>query len=122
MEILLSLIASGSVKYIVILALAVGLGVAIFKIHLNALDAERQRALDQNTINDLIAIVKQKEQERATMQEIYEKRSDYVNQLINEQNALQEKLKQLEIDIEKKPSAPVSNVLKDLFKSLGEKK
>lgn len=122
MEILLSLIASGSVKYIVILALAVGLGVAIFKIHLNALDAERQRALDQNTINDLIAIVKQKEQERATMQEIYEKRSEYVNQLINEQNALQEKLKQLEIDIEKKPSAPVSNVLKDLFKSLGEKK
>lgn len=122
MEILLSLIASGSVKYIVILALAVGLGVAIFKIHINALDAERQRALDQNTINDLLAMVKQKEQERATMQEIYEKRSDYVNQLVNEQNALQEKLKQLEIDLEKKPSAPASNVLKDLFKSLGEKK
>lgn len=122
MEILLSLIASGSVKYIVILALAVGLGVAIFKIHLNALDAERQRALDQNTINDLLAMVKQKEQERATMQEIYEKRSDYVNQLINEQNALQEKLKQIEIDLEKKLSAPASNVLKDLFKSLGEKK
>ena len=122
MEILLSLIASGSVKYIVILALAVGLGVAIFKIHLNALDAERQRALDQNTINDLLAMVKQKEQERATMQEIYEKRSEYVNQLINEQNDLQEKLKQLEIDLEKKPSAPASNVLKDLFKSLGEKK
>jgi hypothetical protein len=122
MEILLSLIASGSVKYIVILALAVGLGVAIFKIHLNALDAERQRALDQNTINDLLTMVKQKEQERATMQEIYEKRSEYVNQLINEQNALQEKLKQLEIDLEKKPSTPASNVLKDLFKSLGEKK
>jgi len=122
MEILLSLISSGSVKYIVILALAIGLGVAIFKIHINALDSERQKALDENTINNLIQMVKQKEQERAKMQEIYEKRSEYVNQLINEQNALQEKLKQLELDLEKKPSTPASNVLKDLFKSLGEKK
>lgn len=122
MEILLSLIASGSVKYIVILALAIGLGVAIFKIHINALDSERQKALDENTINNLLQMVKQKEQERAKMQEIYEKRSEYVNQLITEQNALQEKLKQIELDLEKKPSTPASNVLKDLFKSLGDKK
>ncbi len=122
MEILLSLITSGSVKYIVILALAIGLGVAIFKIHLNALDAERQRALDQNTINDLLAMVKQKEQERATMQEIYEKRSEYVNKLISERNELDEKLKQIELDLENKLTTPASAYFKDLFKSLGEKK
>lgn len=122
MEILLSLIASGSVKYIVILALAIGLGVAIFKIHINALDSERQKALDENTINDLLQLIKQKEQERAKMQEIYEKRSEYVNQLINEQNALQEKLKKIELDLETKLTTPASGYFKDLFKSLGDKK
>jgi DNA-binding NtrC family response regulator len=122
MEILLSLIASGSVKYIVILALAFGLGIAIFRIHINALDAEREKALNENTIRQLNEIVKQKEQQLQQMQEINDKRSEHVNQLIKERNELDEKLKQLEIDLEKKPSAPASNVLKDLFKSLGEKK
>lgn len=56
------------------------------------------------------------------MQEINDKRSEHVNQLIKERNELDERLKQLEIDLEKKPSAPASSVLKDLFKSLGEKK
>lgn len=122
MEILLSLIASGSIKYIVILVLAFSLGIAIFKIHLNAIDSERQKALDENTIRQLNEIVKQKEQQLQHMQEISEKRSEYVNQLIKERNELNEKLRQLEINIEKKLETPASDLLKDLFKSLGEKK
>ena len=122
MEILLSLIASGSIKYIVILVLSFSLGIAIFKIHLNAIDSERQKALDENTIRQLNEIVKQKEQQLQHMQEISEKRSEYVNQLIKERNELNEKLKQLEINIEKKLETPASDLLKDLFKSLGEKK
>lgn len=122
MEILLSLIASGSVKYIVILALAFGLGIAIFRIHINALDAERQKALNENTIRELNEIVKQKEEQLRQQQEIYDKRSEYVNQLISERNDLDHKLKQIELDLEKKLTTPASAYFKDLFKSLGEKK
>ena len=122
MEILLSLITSGSLSYIVMLVMALGIGIAVYKIHTNSLDREREKALQENTIRQLELIVKEKDLQLQRMQEIGNKRDEYVQQLVTEREELNNKLKQVEIDIEKKPSAPVSNVLKDLFKSLGEKK
>lgn len=122
MEILLSLITSGSLSYIVMLVMALGVGIAVYKIHTNSLDREREKALQENTIRQLELIVKEKDLQLQRMQEIGNKRDEYVQQLVTEREELNNKLKQVEIDIEKKPSAPVSNVLKDLFKSLGEKK
>jgi hypothetical protein len=118
MEILLSLITSGSINYIVILILSLGLGIAIFKIYTKSLDNERQRALQENNIRQLEFLVKEKDLQLQRLQEIGEKRDQYVQELVNEREKLETKLKQIEIDIEKKPASKASDLLKDVFKSL----
>jgi hypothetical protein len=122
MEILLSLITSGSLSYIVMLVMALGIGIALYKIYTDSLDREREKALQETTIRQLELIVKEKDLQIQRMQEIGDKRDEYVQQLVTEREELNNKLKQVEIDIEKKPSSPVSNTLKDLFKSLGNQK
>jgi len=122
MEILLSLITSGSLSYIVMLVMALGIGIALYKIYTDSLDREREKALQETTIRQLELIVKEKDLQIQRMQEIGDKRDEYVQQLVTEREELNNKLKQIEIDIEKKPSSPVSNTLKDLFKSLGNQK
>lgn len=122
MEILLSLITSGGFSYIVILALSLSVGIALYKIYTNSLDREREKALQETTIRQLELIVKEKDLQLQRMQEIGNKRDEYVQQLVTEREEMNNKLKQVEIDIEKKPSLPASNLLKDLFKSLGNQK
>lgn len=123
MELLLSLITSGSIKYISILVLALGLGVTLFRMHLNSLDAERQKALNENTIRQLEQIVKDKEQQFQQMKEIYEVKVGTMNKLIEERKEIEDKLKAAELEIEKTVNTgkdkPASSTLKDLFKSLG---
>lgn len=123
MELLLSLITSGSIKYISILVLALGLGVTLFRMHLNSLDAERQKALNENTIRQLEQIVKEKEQQFQQMKEIYDAKVGTMNKLIEERKEIEDKLKAAELEIEKIVNTgkdkPASSVLKDLFKSLG---
>lgn len=125
MEILLSLITSGSLNYIVILILALGLSIALYKIYINSLDNERTRANQENTIRELNEIVKQKDEMIQQTKEIYEKRNEVVNKLLQEREFLEEKIKELEKNIDKKIASgqdrPASNVLKDLFKSLSDK-
>ena len=123
MELLLSLITSGSIKYISILVLALGLGVTLFRMHLNSLDAERQKALHENTIRQLEQIVKDKEQQFQQMKEIYDAKVGTMNKLIEERKEIEDKLKAAELEIEKIVNTgkdkPASSTLKDLFKSLG---
>lgn len=123
MELLLSLITSGSIKYISILVLALGLAVTLFRMHLNSLDAERQKALHENTIRQLEQIVKDKEQQFQQMKEIYDAKVGTMNKLIEERKEIEDKLKAAELEIEKIVNTgkdkPASSTLKDLFKSLG---
>jgi hypothetical protein len=104
------------------LVMALGIGIALYKIYTDSLDREREKALQETTIRQLELIVKEKDLQIQRMQEIGDKRDEYVQQLVTEREELNNKLKQVEIDIEKKPSSPVSNTLKDLFKSLGNQK
>jgi len=126
MEVLLSLITSGSISYIVILVLVFGIIITLYKMHMNSLNNEVERATQKNIIKQLEQNVKDKDLQLQNAQELMNKKSEILNQVIQERSELEEKLKKLEIDIEKKVSVgqnrPASNILKDVFKSLGNQK
>ena len=73
MEILLSLITSGSMTYIVILLLVFGIVITLYKMHMNSLNNEVERATQKNIIKQLEQNVKDKDLQLQNTQELMNK-------------------------------------------------
>lgn len=126
MRLILSLITSGSVKYIVYLILAIGLGTSLYYSYQNRLELERKNALYQYNINQLQQLVKDKEKQIQQLNEINKDKDAAVAVLQKYQKELEDKFKNIEsnIDVEtgKGNDRPSSNILKETIRRLGETK
>jgi len=120
MEILLSLITSGSMTYIVILLLVFGIVITLYKLHMNSLNNEVERATQKNIIYQLEQNVKDKDLLLQQMRELDKKKSENIVNLLTERSEIEAKMKQLELEIETGKDRPASKLLKDVLKGLGK--
>ena len=122
MNILLSLISSGAIKWLSILILVSGLVGGVYMQHRKIVDNEKQLALQQYNINQLEQNVKSKDLYIKQMEEISIDKSNIINDLYNQNDALSNKAKDIEIIIEKDKATgkdrDSSEILKDTFREL----
>lgn len=123
MEILLSLITSGSLRYIVILLLfAIG-GTYFYVSYKNYGELQRELAQYQYNINQLEQLVKDKDKLISNLNQINKDKDQAVDLLSKEKDALQEKMKKIESDVDvevgKGNDRPSSNILKETIRKLG---
>ena len=124
MNILLSLISSGALKWLSILILVGGLVSGLYMKHRQIVNLEKQVALQQYNINQLEQNVKDKELFIEQQQTIFKNRDEAVEKLESQKQALENKLKAFEshIDVEvgKGNDRPSSDILKETIKRLSE--
>ncbi len=122
MNILLSLISSGAIKWLSILILVSGLVGGAYHQHRKIVDNEKQLALQQYNINQLEQNVKSKDLYIKQMEEISIDKSNIINDLYVQNDALSEKAKNIEIIIEKDKATgkdrESSDILKNTFREL----
>jgi peptidoglycan hydrolase CwlO-like protein len=121
-EILLSLITSGSVKYIVILLLVSGIAFSLYRMHLNSVELEKQKALNEYNVKQLEQNLKDKEKYIQQLNAINKDKSEIVSNLQIEKDNLEARMKEIETEIDKEKDRPASQLLKNVFKKLGNQK
>lgn len=123
MEILLSLITSGSVKYIAILILVAVGGTYFYVSYKNYGELQRQIAQYQYNVKQLEQLVKDKEKFIDQLNQINKDKDEAVSLLEKQREELNNKIKEIEGDIDvevgKGNDRPSSNILKDTFRKLG---
>lgn len=124
MNILLSLISSGAIKWLSILILVGGLVSGLYMKHRQIVDLEKQVALQQYNINQLKQNVKEKELFIEQQQLIFKNRDEEIEKLESQKQALENKLKaidsQIDVEIGKGNDRPSSDILKETIKRLSE--
>ena len=122
MNILLSLISSGAIKWLSILILIFGLIGGAYQQHRKIVENEKLIALQQYNINQLEQNVKDKNAYIQKMEEISKSKSAIINDLYKKNDALSEKAKDIEIVIERDKATgkdrDSSDLLKDTFREL----
>ena len=125
MNILLSLISSGAIKWLSILILIFGLIGGAYQQHRKIVENEKLIALQQYNINQLEQNVKDKNAYIQKMEEISKSKSAIINDLYKKNDALSEKAKDIEIVIERDKATgkdrDSSDLLKDTFRELENK-
>ena len=123
-SILLSLISSGSVKWIAIVLMVFGLAGGLYWQHRKIVEHEKAIALQEYNINQLQQNIKDRELFLKQMQEISNHKSQIVADLYIEQDRLEEKIqtimKSIEDSVKKGHDRASSKILRDTFKALGE--
>lgn len=123
MSFILSMFANGTVKYIVILLLVSGLLSFAYSKHRQIVELEKQVALQQYNITQLEQNVKDNIEFIKELQDLNNYKDRIVADLSNKRDSLEEKMNQLEEEINKNVikgnDKQSSKVLKDLFRALG---
>ena len=122
MNILLSFITSGSIKWLSILILVLGLTGGLYFKHRQIVENEKQIALQQYNIRQLEQNVKDKNEYIRKMEEISNHKSEIINELYREKDSLEQQSKKIEVIIEKEKTLghdrESSKILKDTFREL----
>jgi len=125
MEILLSLLTSGSFKYIAILILVLVGGTYFYVSYKNYGELQRQLAQYEYNIRQLEQVVKDKEKFIQQLNQINKDKEEAVALLEQQRNELDKKIKGIEsgidIDIGKGNDKPSSNILRETFRKLSGK-
>jgi len=124
MNILLSFITSGGIKWMSILILVTGLVGGLYMKHRQIVDLEKQTALQQYNLNQLQQIVNDKNLYIKKMEQISTDKSELMANLYREFDALEQKLKKVEsfVDVEvgKGNDRSSSNILKETIRKLSQ--
>jgi uncharacterized protein HemX len=124
MNILLSLISSGAIKWLSILILVGGLVSGLYMKHRQIVNLEKEVALQQYNINQLKQNVKEKELFIEQQQSIFKNRDEEIEKLESQKQALENKLKaiesQIDVEVGKGNDRPSSDILKETIKRLSE--
>jgi septal ring factor EnvC (AmiA/AmiB activator) len=125
MDIVLSLLTSGGIKYIAILALVLVGGTYFYVSYKNYGELQRQLAQYEYNIRQLEQVVKDKEKFIEQLNQINKDKDEAVSLLEKQRTELDNKLKDIEsgIDIEigKGNDKPSSIILKETFRKLSGK-
>lgn len=123
MEILLSLITSGSIRYIVILILVAVGGTYLYVSYKNYGEMKKELAQYEYNIKQLEQLVKDKESQITNLNQINKDKDEAVSLLNKEREDLENKLKSIESDVDvevgKGNDRPSSDILKETFRKLG---
>lgn len=123
MNILLSFITSGGIKWLPILILVAGLAGGLYMKHRQIVELEKQVALQQYNITQLEQNVKDNAEYVRKLEELNNYKGKIVADLYRERDSLEDKMRGLEEEINRNIIAghdrQSSKVLKDLFKALG---
>ena len=124
--ILLSLITSGSIKWISILVIVAGLAGGLYMKHREIVNNEKQIALQQYNIKQLEQTIKDRDAYINEIENVNRTRSEAVNNLLQKNKELEKKLESVVSQIDKHVGAgndrESSQILKDTIKSLEELK
>ena len=124
MNILLSLISSGAIKWLSILILVGGLVTGLYTKHRQIVNLEKQVALQQYNINQLEQNVKDKELFIENLGIISKNKDEIISSLNKQKEELDSKLKQIEsaIDVEvgKGNDRSSSDILKNTIRELSK--
>lgn len=124
MNILLSFITSGGIKWLSILIIIAGLASGLYFKHRQIVDLEKQAALQEYNIKQLQESIKDRDLLLEQMESISKNRDEEIQKLENQKQALDNKLKAIEsaIDVEvgKGNDRPSSNILKNTIKELSQ--
>ena len=124
MNILLSLISSGAIKWLSILIIVGGLAGGIYSKHRQIVELEKTTALQAYNIKQLQQSIKDKDLFIEQQQTIFKNRDEEVAKLEIQKQALENKLKAVEshIDVEvgKGNDRPSSDILKNTIKELSQ--
>lgn len=124
--ILLSLITSGSIKWISILVIVAGLAGGLYMKHREIVNNEKQIALQQYNIKQLEQTIKDRDAYIAEIENVARARSEAINNLARKNKELEDKLDSVVTEIDKHVGAghdrASSQILKDTIKSLEQMK
>jgi hypothetical protein len=124
MNILLSLISSGAIKWLSILILVGGLVTGLYTKHRQIVNLEKQVALQQYNINQLEQNVKDKELFIENLGIISKNKDEIISSLNKQKEELDSKLKEIEsaIDVEvgKGNDRSSSDILKKTIRELSK--
>ena len=124
MNILLSLISSGAIKWLSILILIGGMVTGLYTKHRQIVDLEKQVALQQYNINQLEQNVKDKELFIENLAIISKNKDEIISSLNKQKEELDSKLKEIEsaIDVEvgKGNDRSSSDILKNTIRELSK--
>lgn len=124
--ILLSLITSGSIKWLSILIIMAGLAGGLYMKHREIVNNEKQIALQQYNIKQLEQTIKDRDAYIKEIENVAKARAETVNGLIQKNKQLEDKLDSVVTEIDKHVGAghdrQSSQILKDTIKSLEQMK
>jgi len=124
MQLLISLLTSGNIKWMTILLITAGLSTGLYFKHRQIVDNEKQIALQEYNIRQLQQSIKDKDLFIEQQQTIFKNRDEEVAKLETQKQALENKLKTIEshIDVEvgKGHDRPSSDILKNTIKELSQ--
>lgn len=122
--ILLSLITSGSIKWLSILVIVAGLAGGLYMKHREIVNNEKQIALQQYNIKQLEQTIKDRDAYIEEIENVNRARSEAINGLNQKNRELEKRLESVVSDIDKHVGAgrdrESSQILKDTIKSLEE--
>ena len=124
--ILLSLITSGSIKWLSILVIIAGLAGGLYMKHREIVNNEKQIALQQYNIKQLEQTIKDRDAYIDEIENVNRARSEAINGLTQKNRELEKRLESVVSQIDKHVGAgrdrESSQILKDTIKSLEEMK
>ena len=124
--ILLSLITSGSIKWLSILVIIAGLVGGLYMKHREIVNNEKQIALQQYNIKQLEQTIKDRNAYIEEIENVNRARSEAINGLTQKNRELEKRLESVVSQIDKHVGAgrdrESSQILKDTIKSLEEMK
>lgn len=124
--ILLSLITSGSIKWLSILVIMAGLTGGLYMKHREIVNNEKQIALQQYNIKQLEQTIKDRDAYIEEIESVARARSEAINNLARKNKELEDKLDSVVTEIDKHVGAghdrESSQILKDTIKSLEQMK
>lgn len=124
MELFISLLTSGNIKWISIFLIFLGISGGLYFKHRQIVDQEKQIALQQYNIRQLEQNLKDKEKFISDLDKISKNKDEAINLLEKQRQTLDNKLKEVdsEIDLEvgKGNDRPSSNILKETIKRLSQ--
>jgi uncharacterized protein HemX len=124
MELILSLISSGSIKWFSILIIVVGLAGGLYSKHRQIVELEKQTALQEYNIRQLEQSLKDKNKFIEQQQIISKNKDEEITKLESQKLTLDNKLKTIESDIDvevgKGNDRSSSDILKQTIRKLGQ--
>lgn len=119
---LLTLLTSGSIKWIAIVSIFISLAFGLYSKHNQIVELEKAKATYEYSINQLKQNVKDQQSFIDIMNKISLSKSNIIADLYIQKDKLEEKTKQIEIVIENHKSLghdrPSSKILQDTFRAL----